>query len=211
MNDETKNVGVKFCIPLILAIALFASGCTTTYPARSPLGERFPSVRAMVLNGEEVEIPHFFKGKDTLLLIGFIQDTQFDIDRWLLALKQLRTPVVVAEIPAIQGLFPRMISTKINQGMKEGIPQEDWQIVFTVYKDADKIAQFVGNTKPRNVRVVLIDKDGVVRWFHDRGFSSDRAIELDKLIRESLDKVGLGGSASESFDSLSGSWRQSCL
>ena len=189
MKIENKTVNKRSIIPLLMAVALFAAGCATTYPARSPIGEQFPSVRAKVLTGEEVEIPQFFHGKDALLLVGFVQDTQFDIDRWLLALKQLKTPIVVAEIPTIQGLFPRMISTKINQGMKDGIPEEDWQIVFTVYKDAVKITKFVGNTKPRNVRVMLIDENGVVRWFHDRGFSPDRAIELDTLIRENSNKV----------------------
>lgn len=189
MNETIETFGKISCTTLILVVALFVAGCTTSYPARSPLGEQFPSVRAEVLTGEEVEIPQFFHGKDALLLVGFIQDTQFDIDRWLLALKQLKTPIVVAEIPTIQGLFPRMISTKINQGMRDGIPEEDWQIVFTVYKDAKKITKFVGNTKPRNVRVMLIDKNGVVRWFHDRGFSPDKAIELDTLIREGLNKT----------------------
>ncbi len=189
MKEKIERVSKINCTSLILAVVLFVTGCTTSYPARSPLGEQFPSVRAKVLTGEEVEIPQFFHGKDALLLVGFIQDTQFDIDRWLLALKQLKTPIVVAEIPTIQGLFPRIISTTINQGMRNGIPEEDWQIVFTVYKDAEKITKFVGNTKPRNVRAILIDKNGVVRWFHDRGFSADRAIELDTLVRESSNKA----------------------
>lgn len=169
---------------LLLTVAILITGCTTTYEPRDPVGEKFPDVRAEVLTGDQVHIPGVFKDQSVLLLVGYIQDSQFDIDRWLLALKQLKTPINIAEIPAIQGVFPRMISSKINEGMKSGIPEEDWKIVFTVYNDAEKIAGFLGNTKPRNTRVALIDKDGIVRWFHDRGFSSDKAIELDKIVRE---------------------------
>ena len=68
--------------------------------------------------------------------------------------------------------------------MRNGIPEEDWGIVITVYKDAEKIARFLGNNNPRNVRAVLLDKAGEVRWFHDRGFSADKAIELDTLVRQ---------------------------
>ncbi len=189
MKKYSHNIKLGFSILFVLFTALLLSGCTAAHPSRIPLGEPFPHVQATVLGGEEVEIPSLFQGKQILLLVGFVQEAQFDVDRWVLALKQLKTPVAIAEIPAIQGLFPRVISGTINQGMKDGIPEEDWRIVFTVYKDSEKIAKFVGNSKPRNVRVVLLDKAGIVRWFHDRGFSADRAIELDKLAREGVAKV----------------------
>lgn len=83
-----------------------------------------------------------------------------------------------------RGLFPRLISNQIDSGIRSGIPEEDWKIVFTVYKDSKKIAGILGNAKPRNVRAVLVEGSGTVRWFHDREFSADKALELDKLVRE---------------------------
>lgn len=160
------------------------SACSQTFPAANPLGSPFPEVRATVLTGEEVTIPAYFKGKPVLILIGYVQDSQFDIDRWILALKQLETPIRVAELPTIQGFFPRLISNQIDSGMRSGIPEEDWKIVFTVYGDAEKIARLLGNERPRNGRVVLVDEAGKVSWFHDRGFSADRALELDALVRQ---------------------------
>ena len=164
-------------------MTLLESGCTRNYEQQDPVGLYFPSVKAKALTGEEIRLPDHFRGKLTLLLIGYIQDSQFDVDRWILGLKQLETPVSIAEIPTIQGLFPRMISSKIDKGMRDGIPKEDWGIVFTVYKDANKIAQFLGTTKPLNVRSVLIDEEGKILWFHDKGYSADKAIELNKYIR----------------------------
>lgn len=168
----------------VVYMALFCSGCARTFENQNPLQQTFPSVRARVLTDEQVRIPEFFRNKPTLLLVGYVQEGQFDIDRWILALKQLKTPIDIAEVPAIQGVFPRIISNQINSGMRDGIPQGDWKIVFTVYEDAELIAKFLGNSRPRNTRVVLLDNDGRVQWFYDQGFSADGAIELDKLIRE---------------------------
>lgn len=182
--NKSPTRHAQLSLILLMLISLSFSGCYKTFEPRNPLGEAFPNVNARILTGDEVVIPEFFEEKPVLLLIGYIQDSQFDVDRWLLALKQLNTTINIAEIPAIQGFFPRMISSKIDNGMRNGIPEEDWKIVFTVYKDAEKIAEFLGNTKPRNVRVVLLDGEGEVRWFHDRGFSADKAIELDQFIRD---------------------------
>jgi hypothetical protein len=169
---------------ILIVSSLLFSGCSRTFKAQNPLGETFPQVSARVLTGDVVVIPDYFRDKKALFLIGYVQDSQFDVDRWLLALKQLDTPITVVEVPTIQGFFPQLLSSKINQGMKNGIPEEDWNIVYTVYDGAEQIARFLGNEKPRNVRVVLIDEGGVVRWYHDRGFSPDKAMELDKLVRE---------------------------
>ena len=175
---------IPISITLILLASLSATGCTPTFMPDNPVSKKFPSVQATALTGEVVELPTFFNNSDILVLVGYVQDSQFDIDRWLLGLKQLKTPVAIAEVPTIQGFFPRIISNSINQGMKNGIPEEDWKLVFTVYKDAEKIAEFLGNTKPRNARIVLIDESGIVRWFHDRGYSADKVLELDALVRK---------------------------
>ena len=169
---------------VLLTVMFLAVGCSKTFEAKDPIGAVFPNVRAKSLAGNSVMLPAFFDSRPVLLLIGYVQDSQFDIDRWLLAIKQLQTPIEVAELPTIQGLFPRLIAGRIDQGMRNGIPEEDWKIVFTVYKDAEQIAKFLGNSRPRNARVVLLDYGGKVIWFHDRGFSADKALELDKAVRE---------------------------
>ena len=169
-------------IIMLLFIATTFIGCATTYTNRNPIEEKFPSVSGESLEKEEINMPEYFKGRKAVLLLGYKQDSQFDIDRWVLALKQLGIEIELAEIPAIQGWFPRLISNKINSGMREGIPEEEWGIVFTVYDDAVKIAEFLGNTTPRNARVVLLDSNGKVSWFYDRGYSAERALELHTLL-----------------------------
>ncbi|MFT5294627.1 MAG: hypothetical protein ACI9YH_000633, partial [Colwellia sp.] len=57
------------------------------------------------------------------MLVGYKQNSQFDIDRWLIGLDMTETKVDAYEIPTIQGLFPRMFSTLIDNGMRKGIPK----------------------------------------------------------------------------------------
>jgi hypothetical protein len=137
------------------------------------------------LNGKEYTLPGDFAGEPVVFIIGYVQDAQFDIDRWLLGLLQLKTPVEVRELPAAAGMVPAIIDETIDQGMKSGIPSEDWGAVITFYgSKADKLVEFTGNENPRNGRVLLLDASGKVVWFHDRGYSAGKGAELDEKVRE---------------------------
>lgn len=157
---------------------VLCSACSTTYVARDPTNETFPLVRGTSLAGEELELPTAVRGAPVLLIVGYKQNAQFDIDRWLLGLHQSNTEVKVYEVPTIPGLIPGMIAGTIDDGMRSGIPQEDWASVITVYDDADEIAAFTGNENGITGRVILLDSDGRVAFFHDRGYSVASLEEL---------------------------------
>lgn len=164
---------------LALVGALAAAGCGTKWDRRDPTGERLPSMVGETLSGVSVRLPEEFAGKPVLLLVGYEQNTQFDLDRWLLALDQAGVDVAVREVPTIPGLLPGVFAGAIDAGMRRGIPQEDWGAVVTLYADAGDMARFTGNRDGLPGRVLLLDGDGRVAWFHDRGFSvgSLRALE----------------------------------
>jgi len=153
------------------AVAFSLSRCSTSYPRRDPTGEVFPSVRGTALDDREVALPEVGTGAPMLLLIGFEQNAQFDLDRWLLALSEAKVDVRAYEVPTIPGMIPGMISGVIDGGMRRGIPEEDWGGVVTVYGDAAQVAQFVGNEDGLTGRVLLLDGEGRVVFFHDRGYS----------------------------------------
>ena len=159
-------------------ILLLATGCSTHYANNSLVGKTFPTVTGQNLEQNKVNIPGDFTNDFTLLLVGYKQDSQFDIDRWLIGLDMTETKVDVYEIPTIQGLFPRMFSTVIDDGMRKGIPKELWKGVITVYKDGESIQAFTGNENPNNARAILLNEDGVIIYFYDDGFSVDA---LNKL------------------------------
>lgn len=169
---------------LLLIFAFFVIGCSTTYINRNPLGENFPEVMGETLTEKEVSIPEYFKDSKVILLLGYKQDSQFDIDRWLIGLDQTNTEAKVFELPTIQGLFPRMFKTVIDEGMRSGIPKELWGGVITIYDGGSEVQEFTGNENPNNARVILLDKQGKVIYFHDRGFSVDSLNKLREVLKE---------------------------
>lgn len=158
-----------------LAGALLAtSSCSSPIPNRNPVGERFPSVTGTSLDGVDAALPEDLVGAPALLIVGYVQDAQFDIDRWILGLVDGAVDVRAIEVPTVRGLVPRLISGTIDQGMRNGIPDDLWGDVITVYGDADAIAEFTGTERPRNGRVLLLDREGRVVWFHDAGYAAQR-------------------------------------
>ncbi len=166
------------CLPALAA-------CGSTVKNVDPLGQVFPSVAGQSLQKQPVPIPGAYAGKPVVLLVGYVQETQFDLDRWAVGLTMAKLPVPAVEVPTIPGLVPSMISGWIDSGMRSGIPAEDWASVVCVYgSDAKKIVAITGNQSPRNGRVFLLDAQGKVAWFHDRGFSAGKLAELDAKARE---------------------------
>lgn len=162
----------------LLALSLVAAACTSPIPNRDPAGEPFPAVRAETLDGDPLRLPGDLAGAPAVLLVGYEQDAQFDADRWLLGLLRAGPPAAVYEVPTIRGWAPRLFASRIDQGMRDGIPPEDWATVATVYDDAAEVAAFTGTELGNNMRVLLLDRDGTVAWFHDRGYSARVLLEL---------------------------------
>lgn len=147
------------------------SGCTTHYPNQDIEGKPFPNVTGTSLEKQTVNLPAHVAGKPSVYLIGYKQDSQFDIDRWLIGLDMKEVDVVAFELPTIAGMFPSMFSTQIDEGMRRGIPKELWGGVITIYEHGERIQAFTGNEKPNNARIVLLNRQGEVVYFYDRGFS----------------------------------------
>lgn len=163
---------------------LLLIGCSTQYANKDITGQIFPSVVGTTLEKKSVSIPGDFNDDLTLLLIGYKQNSQFDIDRWLIALDVTETQVKVYEVPTIQGLFPEMFSTVIDNGMRAGIPKPLWQGVVTIYDDGEKIQAFTGNENASNTRVVLLNKNGEILYFYDQGFAVDALNKLRMALAE---------------------------
>lgn len=174
---------MRILVNCFLALLLF--GCSNHYVNQSHVGEKFPSVVGTSLDKDTVNIPEDFQAEHTLLLIGYKQNSQFDIDRWLIGLDMTDTQVAVYEIPTMQGLFPKMFSTTIDNGMRAGIPKPLWKGVITVYEDGEKIQAFTGNNNPNNARVVLLNKQGIILYMYDAGFAVAALNDVRELLSKS--------------------------
>jgi hypothetical protein len=161
----------------------FLISCTQVTTVSSSLeGKQFPQVIGESLDKQEVKLPDHVRGKPAVLLIAYKQRTQFDVDRWILGLLQAEVPVAIVEVPTIAGMLPNMVSNYINEGMRSGIPEEDWATVVTVYDDAAKIVELLGNERPQSTQVVLLNKEGTIMWHSNRGYSASQVLEIKKLV-----------------------------
>ncbi|MCB9837897.1 MAG: hypothetical protein H6813_01025 [Phycisphaeraceae bacterium] len=128
-------------------------------------------------------LPDEFSGKPVVLLIGYQQRTQFDIDRWMLGLLQTDLQARIVEVPKIPGLIPSLGSGWIDDGMRAGIPEEDWGAVVTLNGCAAKpVAEFTGTEYGKRARVIVLASEGQVVWFSDRCYSASQALEVADLV-----------------------------
>jgi hypothetical protein len=168
---------LKSIISTLFLLLLYS--CSNNYVNNDVTKKKFPSAQGTSLANKSWNIPKDFTDDKTILLLGYKKDSQFDIDRWLIGLDMKKVKTKVYEIPTIKGLFPRVFKTKIDSGMRRGIPKELWGAVITIYKDGDNLQKFTGNIFPNNARVILLDKAGNIVFFDDKGFSISA---LNKLI-----------------------------
>lgn len=167
-----------------LFVLIICSACSTKVPAPEEIPAEFPHVAGESLNQSTIKLPSAYLGKPVVYLIGYKQNAQFDIDRWILGLLQLNTPVKIVELPTIQGMPASMVSNFITSGMRRGIPEADWSTVITLFdEDADRIATEFGNERPQSAYVVLVDSKGLIQWFYNDGYSATSVQQLDSEVR----------------------------
>lgn len=180
-----KRIVQQFASIGLVSALLMLSGCSKSLPNRDPSGEMFPNIEGESLEGERVELPSALKGEPAILLIGYEQKAQFDIDRWLLGLIQAEADARILELPTIPGLTPTLASGWIDDGMRSGIPREDWGVVVTLYGAAAKpVAALTGTENGQVARIVILDSSGTVIWFDDTGYAPRKALAVASLITE---------------------------
>lgn len=162
-----------------------AQGCSSTIANRDPTGEAFPAVVGESLEKVETALPDDLAGAPAILLVGYKQSAQFDIDRWFMGLLQADAEARIVEVPTIPGLVPTIASGWIDDGMRAGIPPEDWGSVVTLYGGAAKpVAEFTGNESGQRARVLVLDAAGRVVWFDDAGYSASKAMAVAALVKD---------------------------
>lgn len=152
-----------------------SASISPTPPASSLMGKRFPEVEGESLDGVETLLPDALAGEPAVLLIGYLQSTQVDIDRWILGLVGVGVEARIMEIPTIPSFFASLASGWIDDGMRAGIPQEDWSAVVTLYGgSASPVANLTGTDDGRNARVLVLGPDGTIQWFDDGGYAPEK-------------------------------------
>lgn len=148
-----------------------------------PVGLVLPAVRGHSLDGREVVFPRDTRGAPAVLLVAYRRATAPDTERWKKWLEDRGEGVCWFGVPAIAGRAWRALADTIDRGMRAGLPESLWPRIVTLYDDAKKVAAFLGDDGRDATRVVLLDADGVVAWFHASGYTEDAASSLVGAIR----------------------------
>ena len=179
---------MKFRNVLLSIISLSFVACSSKVSTpQNVQNSLFPRVEGTSLTKQRVTLPDSYRGKVTLMLVGYTQKAQFDIDRWILGALQADIKAEIVEVPTIAGMMPQMVQGFIDNGMRSGIPTSDWASVVTVYEDAPKIIEALGNERPQSAYAVLLNGEGRIVWTSNSGYSATQVLELKKKV-ESLNR-----------------------
>lgn len=177
-----ESRGMKTKILALTLVALLCVACTTKVSTPANVqNSLFPKVQGTNLDKQPTTLPDYYRGKTTLVLVGYTQKAQFDIDRWILGALQADVKAQIVEVPTIAGMMPQMVQSFIDNGMRSGIPKSDWASVVTVYEDAPKIIEALGNERPQSAYAVLLNKEGRIVWSSNIGYSATQILEVKKL------------------------------
>lgn len=165
-------------------------------PATAPVGQRLPTVTGRSLAGAEVRLPDDLRASATVLLVAYRRGAQADVDRWASLLDREAPEVGWYEVPTISSPLWRPLAGWIDAGMRGGVPRDRWTRVVTLYRDAPAVERFLGDPGGLATQVVVLDREGVVRWFHGSGYSEEAGAELVGAVRE----LGEGGGRGSTGD-----------
>jgi hypothetical protein len=149
----------------------------------NPVGKRLPSISGQTLSSSRVRFPEDLLGFPSVLLIAYRRGTQQDLDRWIEFLSLKAPQLVWYEVPAIRNLIWRPLAGWIDAGMRNGVPQDKWSRVVTLYEDAAKLGEFIGDNGMDLTHLVVLNSDGIVAWFNPNGYSEEAASELLELLQ----------------------------
>ncbi len=137
-------------------------------------GEKLPEINAEYLNGRKASLPADSKGKVAMLAFGFSYDSRFAVEDWVKAFRArygTDARMTFYEIPMIGGMA-RMGKWFIDSGMRKGTPKADQEHVITVYGGVEPWKERLGFTNAKFAYVVLLDREGRVRWRHSGLFDA---------------------------------------
>jgi hypothetical protein len=146
------------------------------------IGNALPSLEGEYLTGMSATLPAVASGRTTLVLLGFTYASRVPVEAWG---QWFRDTIGVGadrtffEVPMIGGLAT-MGRWFIDRGMRKGTPAALHENVITVYARTGewKKRLAVSSLNDKDAFLIVLDRDGVVRWLHHGPFDAARAQAL---------------------------------
>jgi hypothetical protein len=157
-------------------------------PMRLRVGDAFPPVEGEFLTGRTAALPAAASGRLAVLLMGFTYASRQPVEEWGAWFRKTNganPDVTFFEMPMIGGIA-RLGRWFIDSGMRRGTPADLHEHVITVYsKTGDwKTRLGVSDANDRDAFVIVLDREGVIRWLYHGAFTEARAQEVADLLAQ---------------------------
>jgi hypothetical protein len=155
------------------------------------VGDPLPALKGQFLTGRDAVLPQAASGNVALVAIGFTYQSRFPVEAWAEWYRTAigpRTDVMFFEVPVIGGLA-KLGRWFIDRGMRNGTPPALHERVITVYGGTDDWKQRLAFSPDHadDAYLVVLDREGVVRWIHHGAFEQARSAELQGVLASLAD------------------------
>ncbi|RZN46788.1 hypothetical protein EF808_05085 [archaeon] len=143
------------------------------------VGERFPQIRGHALDQRDVTLPDDAQGMVALIVLAFERQAQSMVDSWIGPFERHLCGAgryTYFEVPMIAGLWGRMFSRFIDDGMRAGVPEKRHHNVVTYYGNFEVYSSLLALEDRGICYAFLLDKSGFIRW-RGNGYSSPEEVE----------------------------------
>jgi hypothetical protein len=175
---------LKLLILTAFVVAPLAAFADDTKPAKLGVGDRLPPLKGEFLTGRAAQLPDVSLGKVAVVMLGFTYDSRHAVEAWGEWFRKtigLDGETTFFEVPMIGGMG-RLGRWFIDSGMRRGTPKDLHENVITVYGGTGDWKRRVGFASEDAAYLLLLDRDGTVRWMHAGDFDEATARELEKTV-----------------------------
>ncbi len=144
-----------------------------------------PALKGGFLSGREAVLPSVAKGKVALVAMGFSRNSEYTVEAWIKVFRQdfgKDSRITFFEVPMIGG-FGRLAKWFIDGSMRKATPKDDLEHVITVYSGTDPWKKGAHLRQPDDAYLLLLDRDGIIRWTHSGVFDAAVYQELAAKVK----------------------------
>ena len=142
--------------------------------------EPFPAIQCEDLRNEKITIPDASKGHPAVFVIGFTHASQTQTKAWTDKLEPEMHPYSVAVLQDA----PRFVRGMAVHGIKSGVHQEARDRFLLVFHGEEELKQAAGFDRPDDAYVVLVDREGLIRWRFHGPFEEAAFAELKRQLAD---------------------------
>lgn len=158
------------------------------FAAALTVGTPMPKIEGENLRGNKAVLPDLAKGKVTLVAMGFSYESRRPVEVWTKRFRRdfgQNPDTAFFEVPVISGIA-RLAKLFIELGMRRGTAKEDHDKVITVYGGASDWKERLAVEDTDVAYLLLLDRDGRVRWRHSGLFEEKVWPELKDATEAAL-------------------------